>query len=132
MQRPKGMVMVAGDDTNGTDQSGKLEWSNGDVTLMFSEEAGTQIIQHQDSVTDYCSLSSTGSLEPPELTTDSSSLKSRSCVALPQNLQDSGCHQAQPACINTNLDAAEATTPAVPELQAFNLLPVNGTLWIPR
>uniref|UniRef100_A0A3B3UX17 non-specific serine/threonine protein kinase n=1 Tax=Poecilia latipinna TaxID=48699 RepID=A0A3B3UX17_9TELE len=130
VQRPAGMAAAAGDDINTTDQNGKLEWSNGDVTLIFSEEAGTQIIQHQDSVTDYCSLSSTCSLEPPQSNclsaTDCSSLKSRSCSPLAQNLQ------AQQESITTNLDSAEEINSVVPELQAFNLLPVNGTVWIPR
>ncbi|KAM4596959.1 leucine-rich repeat serine/threonine-protein kinase 1 [Fundulus diaphanus] len=136
VQRPAGMAQVAGDDITTTDQNGKLEWSNGEVTLIFSEEAGTQIIQHQDSVTDYCSLSSTCSLEPLESnsvsTTDYSSLKSRSCVPLPQNLLDSGMHQDQQASTNPNPDPAETVKPSIPELQAFSLLPVNGTLWIPR
>lgn len=130
VQRPAGMAAVAGDDINTTDQNGKLEWSNGDVTLIFSEEAGTQIIQHQDSVTDYCSLSSPCSLEPPQSNclsaTGCSSLKSRSCSPLALNLQ------AQQEPRTTNLDSAEEINPAVPELQAFNLLPVNGTVWIPR
>ncbi|MEQ2169853.1 hypothetical protein GOODEAATRI_029330 [Goodea atripinnis] len=130
------MATVAGDDINTTDQNGKLEWSNGDVTLIFSEEAGTQIIMHQDSVTEYCSLSSTCSLEPPEAnslsTTDFSSLKGRGCMPLPLNLQDSGRPLDQQASINTQPHSAEVINPAIPELQAFNLLPVNGTLWIPR
>ncbi|MED6285778.1 hypothetical protein CHARACLAT_032588 [Characodon lateralis] len=136
VQRPAGMAMVASDDINTTDQNGKLEWSNGDVTLIFSEEAGTQIIMHQDSVTEYCSLSSTCSLEPPEAnslsTTDFTSLKGRGCVPLPLNLQDSGRPLEQQASINTQPHSAEAINPAIPELQAFNLLSVNGTLWIPR
>uniref|UniRef100_A0A3Q2CNU6 non-specific serine/threonine protein kinase n=1 Tax=Cyprinodon variegatus TaxID=28743 RepID=A0A3Q2CNU6_CYPVA len=133
--RPAGLAVVAEEDINTTDQNGKLEWSNGDVTLIFSEEAGTQIIQHQDSVTDYCSLSSTSSLEPPESntlsTTDCSSLKSRGCLPLPQNPEDSEEHQDEQTDTD-NLDSAEDINPATPELQAFNLLPVNGTLWIPR
>ncbi|XP_038162764.1 leucine-rich repeat serine/threonine-protein kinase 1 isoform X2 [Cyprinodon tularosa] len=132
---PAGLAVVAGEDINTTDQNGKLEWSNGDVTLIFSEEAGTQIIQHQDSVTDYCSLSSTSSLEPPESntlsTTDCSLLKSRGCLPLPQNPEDSEEQQDEQTDTD-NLDSAEDINPATPELQAFNLLPVNGTLWIPR
>ncbi|XP_054916004.1 leucine-rich repeat serine/threonine-protein kinase 1 isoform X2 [Poeciliopsis prolifica] len=130
VQRPAGMAAAAGDDVNTSDPNRKQEWSNGDVTLIFSEEAGTQIIQHQDSVTDYCSLSSTCSLELPQSdclsATDCSSLKSRSCLPLAQNMQ------AQQESRTTNLDSAEEISPTVPELQALNLLPVNGTVWIPR
>lgn len=36
-----------------------------DVSIMYSQELGTQILTHQDSLTDYCSVSSCASSSPP-------------------------------------------------------------------
>ncbi|CAF95957.1 unnamed protein product, partial [Tetraodon nigroviridis] len=53
-------------EVKATEQEDKLEyWKSGDVTVMYAKEAGTQIIQRQESVTDYCSISSECSLELP-------------------------------------------------------------------
>ncbi|KAM4592288.1 leucine-rich repeat serine/threonine-protein kinase 1 isoform 1-T1 [Odontesthes bonariensis] len=130
---PTGVSVVGTSDLNPTHQKDKLERTNGEVTLIYSEEAGTQIIQHQDSLTEYCSISSDCSLDPLQF--GSSSTKdlsnSGSIVPLPVGLEEAGKDQQtlrppEASC------AAETTPPPTPQLQAFTLLPVNGTLWIPR
>ncbi|XP_038548531.1 leucine-rich repeat serine/threonine-protein kinase 1 isoform X2 [Micropterus salmoides] len=138
VQRPAGISTVTTNDLKTTDQDEKLERINGEVTLIYSEEAGTQIIQHQDSLTDYCSISSNCSLEPQgsdcSSTADLGSLASRSSGPLPADLEETGREKEQQASTNprSDLDSAETVNPTPPELQAFTVLPVNGTLWIPR
>ncbi|XP_041640649.1 leucine-rich repeat serine/threonine-protein kinase 1 [Cheilinus undulatus] len=92
---------------------------NGEVTLIYSEEAGTQIIQHQDSLTDCCSTSSTCSLETPG---------SVASGALPPAgpEETSRDHSQQ---LSSNPEDENSTEPA---LQAVTVLSVNGTLWVPR
>lgn len=125
-------------DQNTTDQEEKLEWTNGEVALIHSEEAGTQIFQHQNSLTDYCSISSTCSREPllsgcPS-TTGSNSLGNSRSVVLSAEQEEKGSHQNQQSSSNpeSDLETAETVNPTPPHLQAFTVLPVNGTLWIPR
>ncbi|XP_039980323.1 leucine-rich repeat serine/threonine-protein kinase 1 isoform X2 [Xiphias gladius] len=127
VQRPAGVTTVTDTNLKTVDQEEKLEWTNGEVTLIHSEEAGTQIIQHQDSLTDYCSISS-NSLEllgsDCSSTGDLGSLATHSSVALPADRGGS--------FTNPDLDSAETVSPTMPQLQAFKVLPVSGTLWIPR
>lgn len=132
MQRPARFTTVTTSDLHTTDQEDKLEWTNGQVTLIYSEEAGTQIFQHQDSLTDYCSISSNCSLEP--LGSDCSSAAGSSSVPLPADQEETGRDQNQQASANPELDleTAETVNLTLPQLQAFTVLPVNGTLWIPR
>lgn len=139
VQRPAGVPTVTTSDLKTTDKEEKLECTNGEVTLIYSEEAGTQIIQHQDSLTDYCSISSNCSLEPLgsdcSSTTGLSSLASHSSLPLPADRREKmGRDQDQQASTNpkSDLDSAETMNPIPPQLQAFTVLPVNGTLWIPR
>ncbi|XP_029353806.1 leucine-rich repeat serine/threonine-protein kinase 1 isoform X1 [Echeneis naucrates] len=132
VQRPTGITTVMATDLKDTDQEEKLEWTNGEMSLIYSEEAGTQIIQHQDSLTDYCSILSNCSLEPRGSdcsdATDLCSLATHSSVPPPD--EDGMC--SEPACISPDLDSPETLNPTIPQLQAFKVLPVNGTLWIPR
>ncbi|XP_041840522.1 leucine-rich repeat serine/threonine-protein kinase 1 isoform X2 [Melanotaenia boesemani] len=134
VQRPPGVSMVGGGDANTAEHIEEQEWTNGEVTVVYSEEAGTQIIQHQDSLTDYCSMSSSCSLEPAE--SDSSSTRDRSCSFLPfaADQEEAGRNQDQekPTSPESDSDSAGKTKPTSPQLQAFTLLLVSGTLWIPR
>ena len=136
VQRPAGVTTVTATDLKTMDQEDNVEWTNGEVTLIYSEEAGTQIIQHQDSLTDYCSLLSSCSLEPPS--SDSSSAvdlgSSATHSSVPRSADQEGTGGAKEQQASTNPDPASAETvnPTVPQLQAFSVLPVNGTLWIPR
>ncbi|TKS70402.1 Leucine-rich repeat serine/threonine-protein kinase 1 [Collichthys lucidus] len=135
VQRPAAVTTVTTADLNTTDQEEKLDWNNGEVTVIYSEEAGTQIIQHQDSLTDYCSISSSCSAEP--LGSDCSStaglgsLASYSSAPLPGDQEGTGRDQHQDQQ-QSDLDSAGAVDSTLPQLQAFTVLPVNGTLWIPR
>ncbi|XP_044045411.1 leucine-rich repeat serine/threonine-protein kinase 1 isoform X2 [Siniperca chuatsi] len=134
VQRPAGVSMVTTTDLKNTAQEEKRECINGEVTLIYSEEAGTQIIQHQDSLTDYCSISSNYLLEPLGSDTSGlSSLASHSSVPLPAE-EETGRYQDQQASINpeSDLDSPETVNPTTPQLRAFTVLPVNGTLWVPR
>uniref|UniRef100_A0AAZ3R3M0 non-specific serine/threonine protein kinase n=1 Tax=Oncorhynchus tshawytscha TaxID=74940 RepID=A0AAZ3R3M0_ONCTS len=61
VQRPAGVTMATSPDLDSKRKSldeEEEECPNDKVTLIYCEEAGTQIIQHQDSLTDYCSISS--------------------------------------------------------------------------
>lgn len=138
VQRPAGVATVTATDLKTTDQEEKQEYNNGEVTVIYSEEAGTQIIQHQDSLTDYCSISSDCC---PELlgsdcssSTTPGSLTSHSSMPLPAGQEEMGRDQDQQASTNPEsyLDSTDTVNSTLPQLQAFTVLPVNGTLWIPR
>ncbi|XP_068457694.1 leucine-rich repeat serine/threonine-protein kinase 1 isoform X2 [Clinocottus analis] len=58
---PTANAAAAAVDLEPASQEERRRRTGGDVTLIYSEEAGTQILQHQDSQTDYCSISSSGS-----------------------------------------------------------------------
>ncbi|XP_029977672.1 leucine-rich repeat serine/threonine-protein kinase 1-like isoform X3 [Sphaeramia orbicularis] len=120
-----------------SDQQENPEWMNGEVTLIHSEEAGTQIIQHQDSVTDYCSMSSSC---PQQTDSDGSSATSFASFPSSTNLSTDRTETGMGTGTGTDRQEsnnpegveASATTTTPPQLQAFTVLPVNGTLWIPR
>lgn len=142
VQHPGGVTMVATTELKSKDPEGKLEWTNGEMTLIYSEDAGTQIIQHQDSLTDYCSLSSNCSPEP--LVSDCSSTAGhdssagQSSGSLPANQNETdgdrvlGQDQHSSTKPDSDLGSAEIVNPTILQLQAFTVLSVNGTLWIPR
>ncbi|KAM4602503.1 leucine-rich repeat serine/threonine-protein kinase 1 [Polymixia lowei] len=141
VQRPAGVAVVTTPDPETKDHGEEeREWSNGEVTLIYSEEAGTQIIQHQDSLTDYCSMSSDSypSFEPLEMDRSSSGalslLASPSSMPLHTDCEETDRTQDQQASSNpeSDIDSAETFSPVPPHLQAFTVLSVNGTLWIPR
>ncbi|XP_061591967.1 LOW QUALITY PROTEIN: leucine-rich repeat serine/threonine-protein kinase 1 [Cololabis saira] len=135
VQRPAGGAAGTAADINPADQEGKLERLNGQVTLLYSDGAGTQIIQHQDSLTDYYSISSNSPTEQKESdafsTFDSQLVNS---TPLPVNGEESGVgrNRRTSSDAGPDLESVESTTPTAPHLQAFAMLPVNGTLWIPR
>lgn len=135
VQRPAGVTKVTTPDSRPEE---KLEWTNGEVTLIYSDEAGTQIIQHQDSLTDYCSISSSCSLEPQESDCSTieglSSLDSHSSLLLPAHQIETSKDQDHHKSTNPEsaLNSAVNVNATIPQLQAFTVLPVNETLWIPR
>lgn len=109
------------------------------VRVWYEENAGTQILCHQDSLTDYCSVSSLAcSLEHPCRTEHSgswamSSLASSSVPASPEVEEPDGLRDGIPACPSHTVitePALEGHTP--PHLQALAVLAVKGTVWIPR
>ncbi|KAM9861302.1 leucine-rich repeat serine/threonine-protein kinase 1 [Aulostomus maculatus] len=138
VQRPAGLSAVATTDLTTVDPEEKLEWTTGPVTLTFSEEAGTQIIQHQDSLTDYCSISSSCSLEP--LGSECSGAAGFSSVGSshsgppPVEQREAGRDQDQQKSTQpeAELETEEVVKATPPQLQAFTVLLVKDTLWIPR
>ncbi|KAM3876631.1 leucine-rich repeat serine/threonine-protein kinase 1 [Diretmus argenteus] len=139
VQRPAGVAIATPPETKDEGEEAP-EWAAGEVTLIYSEEAGTQIIQHQDSLTDYCSMSSdsNASLAPLGLDRSSSgalsSLASYSSTRLSVDGEETDRIQDQQESTNPESDPDPAVTfnPTLPHLQAFTVLVVNGTLWIPR
>lgn len=137
VQRPVGVATMTAGEPKPLYQVGKLEENNREVTVIHSREAGTQIIQHQDSLTDYCSIVSKSSMEPSDLdslsTTDCTLSNSGSCVLQNAEPEESGGDQDQQLSNNTDPGSAETRKSSTSQLlQAFTLLPVKGTLWIPR
>lgn len=105
----------------------------GDMSIMYSPDVGTQILNHQDSLTDYCSVSSYSSSPPNTVTRCPSSLPSSplSSSSAPfsadfeesekfHELKASMDHDACPAGDNTE------------HLQAVKILSVKDLIWIPR
>ncbi|KAM9765342.1 leucine-rich repeat serine/threonine-protein kinase 1 [Menidia menidia] len=121
VKRPPGISGAGSSELCATDPRKRQERTNGEVTLIYSEEAGTQIIQHQDSLTDYCSILSNCSLEPLE--PDSPGTEGPS---------DSGGFAPWPAGPEDAVRDPHPESSGAPQLQAFALLPVGGALWIPR
>lgn len=130
----RGAAAATATKPEGAEREEKLDyWEKGEVTVMYDKEAGTQIIQHQDSVTDYCSLSS----EPPG--SDSSSITglgspvSRSSASLSADQLVAGGNPDQTVSDHqAHQDSAGADGLPCSELQAFTVLSVNRTLWVPR
>uniref|UniRef100_A0A3Q1I1B7 non-specific serine/threonine protein kinase n=1 Tax=Acanthochromis polyacanthus TaxID=80966 RepID=A0A3Q1I1B7_9TELE len=121
VQRPAGLTTVAATDLNIINHKEKHDWTDGEMTLIYSEKAGTQIIQHQDSLTDYCSISSNRSLDPLESdcsdTADLSLQTSCSGVSLAADLDQMSGDQDEQA--STNPESGLTMTPTAPQLQAF-------------
>lgn len=93
-----------------------------DVTIIYSEDLGTQILTHQDSVTDYCSLSS-GASSPtrgaPLSPASSSSAPSSAHAEDPPRLRE-------PELSPVDADAFSQ------HLQAVKVLAVKDVIWVPR
>ncbi|XP_056135379.1 leucine-rich repeat serine/threonine-protein kinase 1 [Lampris incognitus] len=111
------------------------ERTNGGVTLIYSEEGGSQILQHQESLTD---RDSNASSEPPSSDRFGSGIYSSltDSYSIPRSAvcEEMDCtpDQQAPAHPASDLRSAVTLDPAPPHLQAFTLLSVNGTLWVPR
>lgn len=134
----RGVATATATDVRTTEQEEKLEYWNREVTVMYDREAGTQIIQHQDSLTDYCSVSSECSLEPPgsdwPSTTGLGSPVSPCSDSLSPDLQDTSGNPSlkAPTPHEPEQDSVGTDKPPCAQLQAFTVLSVNRTLWIPR
>ncbi|XP_076011527.1 leucine-rich repeat serine/threonine-protein kinase 1 isoform X2 [Genypterus blacodes] len=133
VQRPAGITTPTTPDTKTADQEEKLDLINGEVTLIYSEDAGTQIIQQQDSLTDYCSISSDSnhSIEPLGLNRSGSGALS-SLGSSEQEETDRDQERQRSTISEPEPESVETRSPTPPQLQAFTVLSVNGTLWIPR
>nr|XP_033775868.1 leucine-rich repeat serine/threonine-protein kinase 1 isoform X1 [Geotrypetes seraphini]XP_033775869.1 leucine-rich repeat serine/threonine-protein kinase 1 isoform X1 [Geotrypetes seraphini]XP_033775870.1 leucine-rich repeat serine/threonine-protein kinase 1 isoform X1 [Geotrypetes seraphini] len=105
--------------------------SPADMTIIYSEELGTQMISHLDSLTDYCSMSSYSSSLANRNTLSSSSLLSSpvstSSIPFSTDCEESDkCQELNPS--PEGLPTEDEKT----NLQAVNILVVGDLLWIPR
>ncbi|XP_036442121.1 leucine-rich repeat serine/threonine-protein kinase 1 [Colossoma macropomum] len=115
------------------------------VTVIHSKEAGTQILRQQDSL-DYCSISSSGfsseQLDQLALShIDASSLGALSSLAssssMPFSTDCEDADRAQDEQVSSEPSPPASAEPApqsctLPYLQALNVVPVSGTIWVPR
>ncbi|XP_026565039.1 leucine-rich repeat serine/threonine-protein kinase 1 isoform X1 [Pseudonaja textilis] len=95
------------------------------VSILQSRELGTQILNHQDSMTDYCSVSSYSPSSPSRMLRSSSSLPSSptSSSSTPFLTDCEELNKLQEP--NLPLEKTETF------LQAMQILPVKDLLWIP-
>ncbi|KAJ6662886.1 hypothetical protein lerEdw1_011090 [Lerista edwardsae] len=99
------------------------------VSIVHSQELGTQILSHRDSLTDYCSVSSRAPSSPgggprcpsglPSSPTSTSSLPAPGDSEEPGRLQESDASPERPEAGGGSL-------------QAVTILPVKDLVWIPR
>ncbi|KAL7980155.1 hypothetical protein Chor_001423 [Crotalus horridus] len=96
------------------------------VSILQSQELGTQILNHQDSLTDYCSVSSYSPSSPNRMLRSSSSLPS------------SPTSSSSTPFLTDYEELNKLQEPKLPSeksetcLQAVRILPVKDLLWIPR
>ncbi|XP_065762554.1 leucine-rich repeat serine/threonine-protein kinase 1 [Muntiacus reevesi] len=94
-----------------------------DVSFMFSEELGTQILTHQDSLTDYCSLSSLPCSPASSASLPfSADCEDTSQLPEPAAGSDRSVHDLSPV-------DGEAFSQ---HLQAVKILAVKDVIWVPR
>ncbi|XP_051896567.1 leucine-rich repeat serine/threonine-protein kinase 1 isoform X2 [Pristis pectinata] len=104
------------------------ESNSTDVTIIFNDEVGTQIIRHCDSMTDYCSLSSSSSFSANR------TISMLSSSAGPTSIPTSPDYEG-PDTLSVPSGVPENVSPAadnLKQLQAVKVLTVKDTLWIPR
>lgn len=109
-----------------------------DMSIMYSEELGTQILTHQDSLTDYCSMSSYSSSPPLQVPTSLASLPcspaSSSSLPFSTDCEDTS-RLLEPT---TGSDRSEHDLSPVDgeafsqHLQAVKILAVKDVIWVPR
>ncbi|GAB1292192.1 Leucine-rich repeat serine/threonine-protein kinase 1 [Apodemus speciosus] len=109
-----------------------------DVSIMYSEERGMQILTHQDSLTDYCSMSSYSSSlsqrDPRSPTSLPSSLTSYASVPFSANYEDPDRLQ-EPSVTSdrTEHDLSPMDGETFSQhLQAVKVLAVKDLIWVPR
>ncbi|XP_025055346.1 leucine-rich repeat serine/threonine-protein kinase 1 [Alligator sinensis] len=107
-----------------------------DMSIIYSQELGTQILNHQDSLTDYCSMSSYSSSPPHQVTRSFSSLPSSpassSSVPFSTDCEEADkCHELTPPSDPADSNASQASD-KTQRLQAVTILPVKDLIWIPR
>lgn len=109
-----------------------------DVSIMYSKELGTQILTHQDSLTDYCSMSSSSSSSPHRAPISSSSLPcspaSSSSVPFSTDYEDSDrLHEPTVGSDRSEHDLTPVDGDAFSQhLQAVRILAVKDVIWVPR
>ncbi|XP_066094861.1 leucine-rich repeat serine/threonine-protein kinase 1 isoform X2 [Saccopteryx bilineata] len=109
-----------------------------DVSIMYSKELGMQILTHQDSLTDYCSMSSYSSSLPCRAPLSPSSLpcSPASSSSLPFSTDCGDSDQLLEPAAGSDRSEHELT-PVDGEafsqhLQAVKVLAVRDVIWVPR
>uniref|UniRef100_A0A8C7ANZ7 Leucine-rich repeat serine/threonine-protein kinase 1 n=1 Tax=Neovison vison TaxID=452646 RepID=A0A8C7ANZ7_NEOVI len=134
-------VCPLGPESPGSHAAGSKEPegdSIADVSIMYSEELGTQILMHQDSLTDYCSMSSYSSSSPHRAPASSSSLPcspaSSSSVPFSTDCEDSDrLHEPAAGSDRSEHDLTPVDGDAFSQhLQAVRILAVKDVIWVPR
>ncbi|XP_032906424.1 leucine-rich repeat serine/threonine-protein kinase 1 [Amblyraja radiata] len=96
-----------------------------DTTFIVTDEVGTQILQHCDSVTDYCSISSCSS---------SANNTNIHFPSSPTSIPNSPDFEG-PGTLNVLGGGSQDITPTAEnrqQLRAVKVLAVRDTLWVPR
>lgn len=98
------------------------------VSIMYSEERGMQILSHQDSLTDYCSVSPCASSVPSHTPSSPES---------PCHLARRGSSDQLPELVAGSSPADHDLAPVDREvfsqhLQAAHILPVKDVIWVAR
>ncbi|XP_060116064.1 leucine-rich repeat serine/threonine-protein kinase 1 [Heteronotia binoei] len=134
VQQPSALIStttLAGNRT-ATPERGSLA----DISIIHNSELGTQILNHQDSLTDYCSVSShTPSVTNRVTRSPSSPLSSpMSASSAPFSTDCEEPHRPEEAGLSlerpeNNLGPAGESAG---RLQAVTILPVKDLVWIPR
>ncbi|KAM6202380.1 leucine-rich repeat serine/threonine-protein kinase 1 [Rhynchocyon petersi] len=139
--RDKFPVQPAGLKPPGSPAAGPQE-SQGDgladVSIMYSKELGTQILAHQDSLTDYCSMSSCSSSLPHQATLSPASLPSSpvSSASMPFSMDFEALDESQEP--GTSSDRSVQDLSPVDgdsfshHLQAVKILAVKDLIWVAR
>ncbi|XP_048338175.1 leucine-rich repeat serine/threonine-protein kinase 1 isoform X2 [Sphaerodactylus townsendi] len=133
IQQPSALIstMTLARNRTATPELGSLV----DVSIVHSPELGTQILNHQDSLTDYCSLSShSPSVNNRVMRSPSSwpsSPVSSSSVPFSVDSEELDKLKETSLCRKLENDSGPADDDTG-HLQATTILPVKDLVWIPR
>lgn len=107
------------------------------VSIIYSQDRGMQLITHQDSLTDYCSVSSTSSV-PQGAAKSSSSLPSTP-VSYNSTLFSTDSEESELSRVQRPRIPSESWGTKAPpteeekiRMQAVRVLAVKDLLWVPR
>ncbi|XP_037001810.2 leucine-rich repeat serine/threonine-protein kinase 1 isoform X1 [Artibeus jamaicensis] len=109
-----------------------------DVSIMYSNELGTQILTHQDSLTDYCSMSSYSSSPPHRAPLSPLSLPCSPASSSSMPFSTDGEDTDRLLEPTTGSDRPEQELSPVGgeafsrHLQAVKVLAVKDVIWVPR
>ncbi|XP_039628634.1 leucine-rich repeat serine/threonine-protein kinase 1 [Polypterus senegalus] len=107
-----------------------------DVSIIYSKEVGTQIIRNQDSLTDYCSLSSMSSSDLSQSSCTNGifdSLERSSSVTNSGSIEEVDVsHTLAFGTVVSEGEHPNQASESTEGLQSVKVLAVKDTLWIPR
>ncbi|KAM4748202.1 leucine-rich repeat serine/threonine-protein kinase 1 [Rhinophrynus dorsalis] len=109
------------------------------ISIIYSQERGTQLLSHQDSMTDYCSLSSLSSSSLLQRTAKSSSSLPSTPVSYNSVLFSTDTEEPDPNQEQRPRMPSESWGSKAPpseeekfRVQAIGILAVKDVLWVPR